>query len=109
MAEQLVVENWEKLQKVPFLKIVFCNIAPLGDQKKWSHMKVKSKISYLGERNSILPGQMAEQLAVEVNVKNVTEEYTAGGGGAGQALLFDLDDYINDVIRILQRHQIYKF
>ena len=36
-------------------------------------MKVKSKISYLGERNSILPGQMAEQLAVEVNVKNVTE------------------------------------
>ena len=37
-------------------------------------MKVKSKISYLGERNSILPGQMAEQLAVEVDVKNVTEE-----------------------------------
>ena len=35
-------------------------------------MKVKSKISYLGERNSILPGQMAEQLAVEVHVKNVT-------------------------------------
>ena len=34
-------------------------------------MKVKSKISYLGERNSILPGQMAEQLAVEVDVKNV--------------------------------------
>ncbi len=74
MAEQLVVENWEKLQKVPFLKIVFCNIAPLGDQKKWSHMKIKSKISYLGERNSILPGQMAEQLAVEVDVKNVTEQ-----------------------------------
>ena len=36
-------------------------------------MKVKSKISYLGERNSILPGQMAEQLAVEVDVKNITE------------------------------------
>ncbi len=33
MAEQLIVENWEKLQKVPFSKIVFCNIAPLGDQK----------------------------------------------------------------------------
>ena len=45
MAEQLVVENWEKLQKVPFLKIIFCNIAPLGDQKKWSHMKFKSKTS----------------------------------------------------------------
>ena len=46
----------------------------MGDQKKRSHMKVKSKISYLGERNSLLPGQMAEQLAVEVDVKNVTEE-----------------------------------
>ena len=34
-------------------------------------MKVKSKISYLGEINSILPGQMAEQMAVEVDVKNV--------------------------------------
>ena len=61
MAEQLAVENGEKLQKVPFLKIVFCNIAPLGDQKKWSHMKFKSKISYLGEKISILPWQMAEQ------------------------------------------------
>ena len=58
-------------------------------------MKVKSKISYLGERNSILPGQMAEQLAVEVDVKNVTEEeYTAAAGGAGQAPLFCLDIYI---------------
>ena len=37
-------------------------------------MKVKSKISYLCERNGILPGQMAEQFAVEVDVKNVTEE-----------------------------------
>ena len=72
---------------VPFLKIIFCNIAPLGDQKKRSHMKVKSKISYLGKRNSILPGQMAEQLAVEVDVKNVTQQqYTAG-----QAPLFCLD------------------
>ena len=74
-------KNGEKLQKVPFLKIVFCNIAPWGDPKKWSHMKVNSKISYLGERNSILPGQMAEQLAVEVNVKNMTyghsTQYTA--------------------------------
>ena len=35
---------------------------------------------------------MAEQLAVEVDVKNVTEYgAAAGGGGAGQALLFDLD------------------
>ena len=81
MTEQIASEvrpkNGEKLQKVPFLKIVFCNIAPLGDQKKRSHMKVKSKISYLGERNSILPGQMAEQLAVEVDVKNVTHAHSS--------------------------------
>ena len=66
MAEQLGVENGEKLQKVPFLKIVFCNIAPL-------HRKVNCKISYLGEINSILPGQMTEQLAVKVDLKNVTQ------------------------------------
>ena len=96
MTEQIASEvrpkNGEKLQKVPFLKIVFCNIAPLGDQKKWSHMKIKSKISYLGERNSILPGQMAEQLAVEVDVKNMTEQqYTAAAQTQGQAPLFALD------------------
>ena len=51
-------------------------------------MKFKSKISYLGEKISILPGQMAEQLTVEVNVKNVTEHGTAA---AGQAPLFCLD------------------
>ena len=68
MAEQLAVENGEKLQKMPFLKIVFCNIAPLGDQKKWSLMKIKSKISYLGEGNGILPGQMADQLAWQLKL-----------------------------------------
>ena len=36
-------------------------------------MRVKNKISYLGEINSILPGQMTEQLAVEVDFKNVTQ------------------------------------
>ena len=44
-------------------------------------MKVDSKISYLGEINSILPGQIAEQLAVEVYVKkhdihNSSTQYT---------------------------------
>ncbi len=68
---------------MPFLKIVFCNIAPLGDQKKRSHMKVKSKINYLGKRNSILPGQMAEQLSVEVNVKNFMWDHFLGWGGLG--------------------------
>jgi len=65
MTEQFTSEvrpkNGGKLQKVPYLKIVFCNIAPWGDPKKWSHMKIKSKTRYLGERNSILTGQMAEQ------------------------------------------------
>merc|ERR1712112_681809 len=72
IASQLRPKNGGKLQKVPFLKIVFCNIASLGDPKKRSHMKIKSKISYIGERNGILSRQMAEQLAVEVDVKNVT-------------------------------------
>ena len=88
IASEVRPKNLEKLQKVPFLKIVFCNIAPLGDPKKWSHMKIKSKIRYLGERNSILPGQMAEQLAVEVDVKNVTD---TAHSTHGQAPLFGLD------------------
>ena len=45
----------------------------MGGQKKLYHIKFKKKISYLGEKISILPWQMAEQLAVEVDVKNVTE------------------------------------
>ena len=44
----------------------------MGGPKKMYHVKFKSKISYLGEKISILPWQMAEQLAVEVDVKNVT-------------------------------------
>ena len=35
-------------------------------------MKVKSKKVIMAKKNSILPWQMAEQLAVEVNVKNET-------------------------------------
>ena len=38
------------------------------------HVKFKNNISYLGEKISILPWQMAEQLAVEVDVKNVTQQ-----------------------------------
>ena len=37
------------------------------------HMKFKSKISYLGKKINILPWQMADQLAVEVDVKNITD------------------------------------
>ena len=55
------------------------------------------KIGYLGERNSILPGQMAEQLAVEVDVKNVTQHGSRCKkcyvwSTHGQALIFALDD-----------------
>ena len=49
-------------------------------------MKFKSKISYLGEKISILPWQMTEQLAVEVDVKNVTYGTVQTHG---QAPLFD--------------------
>ena len=34
---------------------------------------------------------MAEQLAVEVNVKNMTEHTAGAAAAAGQALVFDLD------------------
>ena len=56
------------------------------------HVKFKSKTGYLGEKISILPWQMAEQLAVEVDVKSMTQ-YTAAAAEAGQALVFDLDNY----------------
>ena len=59
----------QKMQKVLFLKSVFWPFCPLEGQKKLYHIKLKSKISYLGEKISILPRQMAEQWAVEVDVK----------------------------------------
>ena len=59
----------KKLQKVIFLKSIFWPLGPLGGQKKIYHMKFKSKKSYVGKKISILPWQMAEQLAVEVDVK----------------------------------------
>ena len=53
-------------------------------------MKFKGKISYLGEKISILPWQMVEQLAVEVDVKNVME-HGRKMYGTGQAPLFGKD------------------
>ena len=44
-------------------------------------MKFKSKIGYLGEKNSLLPRKMTEKLAVEVDVKN------PDGGAAGAAVV----------------------
>ena len=91
MTEKIAFEvrpkKGKKLQKVPFLKSIFWPLGPLGGKKKLYHMKFKSKISYLGEKISILPWQMAEQLAVEVDVKNVTEQYGTRTD-TGQAPLF---------------------
>ena len=73
MTEKIAFEvrpkKGKKLQKVIFLKSIFWPLGPWGGQKKLYHMKFKSKISYLGEKISILPSQMAEQLAVELDVK----------------------------------------
>ena len=52
------------------------------------HVKFKSKISYLGEKISILPWQMAEQLAVEVDVKNVTEYRAAAAVQTDKPIYF---------------------
>ena len=75
MTEKIAFEvrpkKGKKLQKVPFLKSIFWPLGPWGGQKKLYHMKFKGKISYLGEKISILHWQMAEQLAVEVDVKNI--------------------------------------
>ena len=86
MTEKIAFEvrpkKGKNLQKVPFLKSIFWPLGPLGGQKKLYHMKFKSKISYLGEKISIQPWQMAEQLAVEVDVKNVTEDVRKTHGQA---------------------------
>jgi len=41
--------------------------------RKWSHIKIKGKISYLGEKISILSNQMTEKLSVEKVVLAVTD------------------------------------
>ena len=54
-------------------------------------MKFKSKISYLGKKISILPWQMAEQLAVEVDVINVTQQqYTVHSSSSSRTSSFIL-------------------
>ena len=65
-------------------------------------MKFKSKISCLGKKISILPWQMAEQLAVEVDVKNVTEQY--GRRTDGQGPLFGQDSHDQNNIKTTGQH-----
>ena len=78
MTEKIAFEVRHKkgqiIAKSAFSKKHFLTTWPLGGKKKLYHMKFKSKISYLGKKISILPWQIAEQLAVEVDVKNVTED-----------------------------------
>ena len=68
------VKTWRKTANSAFTKKHFLTTWPLGGSKKMYHVKFKNKISYLGKKISILPWQMAEQLAVEVDVKNVTQQ-----------------------------------
>ena len=56
----------QKIAISVFLKKGFLTTWPLGGSTKLYHMKFKSKISYLGEKISILPWQMAEHLYVKV-------------------------------------------
>ena len=76
----------KKSEKVHFLKCIFVLQKYFGPQKCLPHVKIKSKISYLGKKNSILHRQMTEQLSFEVDVKNVTngtrKEYARTEHGA---------------------------
>jgi len=49
-------------------------------------MKFKSKIGYLGEKNSLLPRKITEKLTVEVDVKN--RDTGGAGAGAGHLIYF---------------------
>jgi len=43
-----------------------------------AHVKIKSKLSYLGKKITSLHRKMTEKLSFEVDVKNVTEEQDTG-------------------------------
>ena len=68
IASEVRPKKGKTLQKVLFLKR-FLTTWPLGGEKKLYHKKFKSKISYLGEKVSILPWQITEQLYVKVRPK----------------------------------------
>ena len=70
IASEVRCKKGKKIAKSALFKKHFLTTWPLGGSKKLYHMKFKSKLSYLGKKISILPWQMAEQLAVEVDVKN---------------------------------------
>ena len=61
----------KKSEKVHFLKCIFVLQKYFGPPKLLPHVKIKSKLSYLGNKNSILHRQMTEKLSFEVDVKNI--------------------------------------
>ena len=60
----------EKSDKVHFLKCIFWLQKYLGPPKFFAHIKIESKIRYLGKRIGILHRQMTEQMSFELDVKN---------------------------------------
>ena len=50
MSFEVDVRNGQKLEKVHFLKCIFVLQKYFGPQKCLPHVKIKSKISYLGKK-----------------------------------------------------------
>jgi len=67
MEVEVDAENRQKSEKVHFLKCTFWPQKYFGPQKFLAHVKIKSKLSYLGKKISILHRQMTEQLSFEVS------------------------------------------
>jgi len=70
MAVEVDAKNRQKSEKVHFLKCTFWPQKYFGPKIILAHVKIKSKISYLGKKISFLPKKITEQKAVEVNAKN---------------------------------------
>ena len=69
MTEKIAFEVRLKNRKKRFPKKAFFDPFPsCWEQKKMYHMKFKSIIGYLSEKITILPNQMAAELAIEVDV-----------------------------------------
>ena len=68
MTEKIALEvrpkKGKKIQKVRFLKSIFLPLGPLGVNVP------QEQNNLFNQKNVILPRQMAEKLAVEVNVKH---------------------------------------
>ena len=53
-----------------FLKCIFLLQKYFGPPNFFAHIKIESKIHYLGKKISILHRQMTEQMSFEIDVKN---------------------------------------